>query len=413
MKIALIGLLLFVFIEVYAFLGVKQLIKSKRGLIYYIIGSIILLGVILYGFSTFSREKDSNYASMVSSSLILIFYLPKLIIALFTFIEDMLRLLIGGFRAVVQYFKGQNFQGNFIPSRRKFISQLALGIAAIPFISVLHGVLVGRFKYTIYKTILEFEDLPVAFDGFTITQISDIHCGSFDNEEKLNYAIDLVNEQQSDLLLFTGDLVNSRASEMDRWYSNLGRLKAHPYGNYSVLGNHDYGTYSKWPTKEQEQENFEAICTGNSKIGFTLLRNENRVITKDGESIFIVGSENWGARMKFMKYGDLDKSLDGVNAEDFKILMSHDPSHWEAQVLDHPKNIQLTLSGHTHGSQFGIDIPGFLKWSPVQYVYKQWAGLYEKLGKYLYVNRGFGYHAYMGRTGIWPEITVIEIRRKK
>ncbi len=412
MRIGII-VLLFVLIEVFAFIGIKQLTKKKSVLVSYIIFSLAIVVIIIYGFTTFSRQQDTNIAAMLSFTLVLLIYIPKLIIASFILIEDLLRYLIGGVRRIKQYFTSFEPAINFIPGRRRFISQMALGVAAIPFLSVLHGVLVGRFKYTIYKTVLEFDDLPEAFDGFTITQISDIHCGSFDNQEKLDYAIDLVNQQNSDLLLFTGDLVNSRASEMDKWLSSFKKLKEHRYGNYSVLGNHDYGTYAKWSSKEDEELNFEQICDLSPQMGFTLLRNQNVTLTKNGQSIFLAGSENWGARMNFMKYGDLDKTLQGVESEDFKVLMSHDPSHWEAQILAHPKNIQLTLSGHTHGSQFGIDIPGFIKWSPVQYIYKQWAGLYEKGRKYLYVNRGFGYHAYMGRTGIWPEITVIEMRRKK
>lgn len=412
MRIGII-VLLFVLIEVFAFIGIKQLTKKKSVLVSYIIFSLAIVVIIIYGFTTFSRQQDTNIAAMLSFTLVLLIYIPKLIIASFILIEDLLRYLIGGVRRIKQYFTSFEPAINFIPGRRRFISQMTLGVAAIPFLSVLHGVLVGRFKYTIYKTVLEFDDLPEAFDGFTITQISDIHCGSFDNQEKLDYAIDLVNQQNSDLLLFTGDLVNSRASEMDKWLGSFKKLKEHRYGNYSVLGNHDYGTYAKWSSKEDEELNFEQICDLSPQMGFTLLRNQNVTLTKNGQSIFLAGSENWGARMNFMKYGDLDKTLQGVESEDFKVLMTHDPSHWEAQILAHPKNIQLTLSGHTHGSQFGIDIPGFIKWSPVQYIYKQWAGLYEKGRKYLYVNRGFGYHAYMGRTGIWPEITVIEMRRKK
>ena len=407
-----LGFLLLV-IEFFAFQGVKQLTSNKKVLVGYLLVSVFILGYIIWGYSTFDRMNPRNNQSMISSSLILLVYLPKLIMAVFTLFEDIIRYIIAGIRWVKYRLGSPVDKGEFIPSRRRFISQIALGIAALPFVSVLHGIVIGRFKYTVYKTILEFEDLPQAFDGFVFTQLSDIHCGSFDNKQKLIQAIDLVNKQHSDMLLFTGDLVNSLSSEMDPWYEEFSKLRKHQYGNYSVLGNHDYGTYAKWPNKQEQEENFQGILDIHPKIGFTLLRNQAVEITKDGQSIYLVGSENWGARMKFMKHGDLDKASEMVNAQDFKILMSHDPSHWEAQVLNHPKNFQLTLAGHTHGSQFGIDVPGIIKWSPVQYVYKQWAGLYEKASKYLYVNRGFGYHAYKGRTGIWPEITVIELRRKK
>ncbi|MHC5363107.1 metallophosphoesterase [Myroides sp. LJL110] len=408
-----IGLVFFlIVIEFFSFQGIKQLISNKKVLTTYLVASVVLVGYIIWGYSTFNRMSPTNNQALISSSLVLLIYLPKLIMALFIIIEDIVRYLIAGFNWVKYRITQPSLPTEFLPSRRRFISQIALGVAALPFISVLHGIVIGRFKYTVYKTILEFEDLPEAFDGFTFTQLSDIHCGSFDNKEKLVKAIELVNQQNSDMLLFTGDLVNSLATEMDPWYDVFNKLRRHKYGNFSVLGNHDYGTYASWPDQAQQDKNFQDIIAIHPKIGFTLLRNQAVEIKKDGQSIFLVGSENWGARMKFMKYGDLDKASESVSPQDFKILMSHDPSHWEAQILDHPKNFQLTLAGHTHGSQFGIDIPGVLKWSPVQYIYKQWAGLYQKWGKYLYVNRGFGYHAYKGRTGIWPEITVIELRRK-
>ena len=255
---------------------------------------------------------------------------------------------------------------------------------------------------------LAFKDLPTAFEGFKLTHISDIHSGSFDNPEKIAYGIDLINEQQSDMILFTGDIVNNTADEMDEWIPYFNKLTA-PYGKYSIIGNHDYGEYTSWKNKEEKARNFQAIKDIHPKIGFDLLLNESVYVEKNQDRIAVVGVENWGTRFK--KAGDLNKATQNVKQEDFKILLSHDPSHWDSEVKHHSNMFHLTLSGHTHGMQFGIEIPGF-KWSPVQYIYKQWAGIYESVGRYINVNRGFGFLAFPGRVGIWPEITVITLKKK-
>lgn len=409
----IVVLLVIVFIEFYCFQAVRQVTKNKVMRWGYVIVSLLGVAYMIYGFSQFDRNHGTNHQALVAGALVILFYLPKAVITLLLIVEDIVRVV----RGIINYAKGvkvkENGQGVFLPSRRRFVSNIAFGIASIPFISVLHGITIGRYKFEVRKTLLELEDLPEAFDGFKFTHLSDIHSGSFDNEEKIRYAVDLINSQESDALLFTGDLVNSLADEMIPWYDVFNKIRKYKYGKYSILGNHDYGDYAHWENEEDRVANFKAICDISPKLGFKLLRNEHVWFEKDGQRIAVVGVENWGTRGHFQKFGDLDKSTEGIDAKDFKILMSHDPSHWEAKILDHAKNFQLTLSGHTHGSQFGIEIPGFIKWSPIQYAYKQWAGLYEKMGKYIYVNRGFGYHAYQGRTGIWPEITVIELRRKK
>ncbi|MDR0229591.1 MAG: metallophosphoesterase [Flavobacteriaceae bacterium] len=410
LQFILLGLL-FLVIEYYTFIAICQFTKRRIFRILHLVVSIVFVGYIIYGLSLFDRNSVSNQQPMMAAAMIVLLYLPKAIITVILIVEDLVRLITG----IINYFRrvrNTNTDG-FIPSRRRFVSNIALGIAALPFLSVLHGITLGRYKFNVYKTIIEFDDLPEAFDGFRFTQLSDLHVGSFDDKEKVEYAVQLINEQETDLLLFTGDIVNSLAAEANPWIEVFQKIRKHPYGNFSILGNHDYGDYAHWDTEEERKGNFEAICNISPQIGFRLLRNENVILEKDGQQLAIVGVENWGVRGHFQKFGDLDKATNGVEAKMFKILMSHDPSHWEAKVLAHPKNFQLTLSGHTHGSQFGIEIPGFIKWSPIQYVYKQWAGLYEEMGKYIYVNRGFGYHAYRGRTGIWPEITVIELRKKK
>ena len=297
-----------------------------------------------------------------------------------------------------------------IPSRRKFVSTLGWGLAAIPFASILYSIFKGKYNYKVWKYTLYFDNLPKAFNGYRITQISDIHCGSFDNYEKIRYGVDLINSQKSDVILFTGDLVNNLANEVHNWKSLFATLQA-PDGVFSIMGNHDYGDYSSWETPEAKQQNLEHLFQLQKQMGWQLLLNEHCYLERDGEKIALIGVENWG-HGRFSKYGDLNKAMEGINTEDFKILMSHDPTHWQEVVLPENKDIQLTLSGHTHGMQCGIEIPWWLKWSPSQYIYKYWGGMYEEGGKYLNVNRGFGYHAFPGRLGVWPEITVIELKTK-
>ena len=328
-----------------------------------------------------------------------------MILTLVMFGEDFFRIISG----IFSHFFRNSEKSSFLPDRRKFVSQIALGIAAVPFLSLLYGMTKGKYNFKVIKQTLFFPDLPESFDGTTITHISDIHSGSFDDPEKIKYAVELINEQNSDLILFTGDIVNTHATEMHPWIEIFKGIHNPEFGKYSVLGNHDYGEYINWPSQKDKLNNFEAIKDLHRQIDFKLLLNENVKLKKGFNEIAVVGVENWGHNFK--KAGDLVKASTGLNKNDFKILMSHDPSHWEYEVKNHENYYHLTLSGHTHGLQFGIEIPGFFKWSPVQYVYKQWAGLYENLGRYVYVNRGFGFHAYPGRVGIWPEITVIELKK--
>jgi predicted MPP superfamily phosphohydrolase len=344
---------------------------------------------------------------MLTLGLLLLVLIPKLIVTFFMILEDSVRLFFGA----RNYFATYDKEATFLPERRRFVSQVALGIASIPFLSLIYGMTVGKYNFKVIKQTLFFPDLPESFDGFQITQISDIHSGSFDNRDKINYAIDLINAQSSDVLLFTGDIVNTHATEMHPWIETFKKIKNHEYGKFSVLGNHDYGEYIEWPSQEAKNKNFESIKDLHRQIDFKLLLNENTKIKKGTSEITLVGVENWG--VKFKKAGDLNKASENVDKEDFKILMSHDPSHWDAEIKDHPKHFHLTLSGHTHGLQFGIEIPGFFKWSPIEYVYKQWAGLYENFGRFIYVNRGLGFHAYPGRVGIMPEITVIQLKKGK
>lgn len=403
----LLLLLVVLIIEFYSFQAIKTLTNVRWVLIGYQLVSLGMIVFIAYQFFTFDRSLGQTKMSMLAFGVLLITLLPKLLLTSVLLLEDIYRFFSG----TISYFVAKNETSSFLPERRKFISQIALGLAAIPFSSLIYGITFGKYNYKVIRQQVFFPDLPDAFDGFTITHISDVHSGSFDDPEKINYAIDLINQQNSDLFLFTGDIVNTHATEMHPWIETFNKIKKHNYGKFSVLGNHDYGEYVDWSSNEAKDKNFEDIKDLHRQIDFKLLLNENVSIKKGADEIAVVGVENWG--VKFKKVGDLNKATQGLTKESFKVLMSHDPSHWDAEVNKHAKDFHLTLSGHTHGLQFGIEIPGFFKWSPAQYVYDQWAGLYEKAGKYIYVNRGFGFHAYPGRVGIMPEITVIELKKAR
>lgn len=395
---------IFAIIDIYAFQAVKTTFRNKWVNIAYLIISIVVIGNFIYQISTSGRG-GLNTKMNFAIGFLLTLYIPKMGIMIMMFGEDILRVPQAAFR----YFtEGSDPSGSYMPSRRVFVSKIALGLAIIPFASFLYGMIIGKYNFKVLKYALYFEDLPEAFDGYKITQISDIHIGSFDNKEKVEYAIDLINEQASDAILFTGDLVNNRADEMLEWKDIFAKLTAKD-GMYSVLGNHDYGDYVRWDSEELKLQNLKDLQKVQKDIGFDLLMNESRFIEKEGQRIAIVGVENWGK--DFKQKGDLKKASQTVDANDFKILMSHDPSHWEYQVIDDDYQYHLTLSGHTHGMQFGIEIPGWIKWSPVKWRYKYWAGIYEQKKQLINVNRGFGVLAYPGRVGIWPEITVIELKK--
>lgn len=398
----LIGL--FLFVELYSYQAFKTVIKTKWVLQAYLIISAFVVLYVTYNIFQFDRKVGQTLQSLFTLGLFLVVLLPKLVITIVMIGEDVYRVLVGNYNLIFK-----NNTQSFLPSRRKFVSQIGLGLAAIPFLSLIYGITIGKYNFKVIKQNIFFSDLPEAFDGFTITHISDVHSGSFDNAEKITYAIDLINQQKSDILLFTGDIVNAKADEMHPWIDTFNRLEKPAFGKFSILGNHDYGAYLDWDSEEEKAENFIAIKDLHRQIDFKLLLNEHVKIKKGNQEIALIGVENWGKM--FGEFGDINKASNGIANDDFKILMSHDPSHWEEVVKNHEKNIQLTLSGHTHGMQFGIEIPGWFKWSLAQYMYKQWAGLYENVGRYIYVNRGFGFHAYPGRVGIMPEITVIRLKK--
>lgn len=358
--------------------------------IYWVIDLVLMGGMAAVIFSRRGSPTQQRLITRVMG-LVLLAFIPRLFSLSVLLIEDGSRLFRG------------------FPPRSIWVSELALGISAVLFLVVLFGITRGKHFYRLRRETISFPDLPEAFDGFTITQITDVHSGSFTDVAGVQKGLDLVNAQQSDIILFTGDLVNNQASEMDQWIPAFSGLKA-PIGKFSILGNHDYGDYIQWENPGAKQANLDRLKQVHTEIGFRLLLDEAVTLHKGDQSIILIGVENWG-KGGFHKYGDLKKATIRVPDDAFKILMSHDPSHWEGVTLQHGQQIHLTLSGHTHGMQFGIDFLGF-KWSPIQYVYKQWAGLYQNAGRFLYVNRGFGFLGLKGRIGMWPEVAVITLKRQ-
>ena len=403
----IVPILILIVLQWYSFQALKTLTSQKWIWVCYFAAVVLIIGNLVVHTLVLERSVVMEPRLMYAIGFFISLFVFQMIITLILLSEDVFRIP----QTIYAYFSKFPGQTEFAPARRAFVSKLAIGIASIPLVSLLYGMYQGKYNYKVLKYTLTFDDLPEAFDGFTLTQISDLHSGSFDNVEKVNYGIDLVNQQNSDVIFFTGDLVNNKTAEVLPWMEHFSKLSA-PYGVYSVLGNHDYGDYTQWNTNDEKSNNFRTLCDVQKEMGWDLLLNESRFIEKSGERIALVGVENWGMG-GFKRAGDLNKSLAQVSDSDFKILLSHDPSHWEAEVLPHPYKIHLTLSGHTHGMQFGIDIPGWFKWSPVQWRYKQWAGLYEQNQQHINVNRGFGFLAYPGRVGMWPEISVITLKRAK
>jgi len=399
----LIFIVIYGIIDFYAYQAFKTAVRTPWLHWFYWFLSLVVICNFIYQFYGLER-KDFGVPQEHAVGFLIALLIPKLIPVFILLVEDLFRVLIAGY-----WYISESGTQNYFPSRRKFISQVALGIAAIPFASILYGITKGKYNFKVLKYTLTFDDLPDAFDGYQITQISDIHSGSFDDYDKVAYAVDLVNEQQSDVILFTGDMVNNESKEMEPYIDLFSKLNAKD-GMFSVLGNHDYGDYISWNSEEEKAQNLEDLKAIQKKLGFDLLLNENRYLEKDGQRLAIIGVENWGAG-GFKKAGDLKKAVSGLNPNDFKILLSHDPTHWQFEVVPHDYHYHLTLSGHTHGMQFGIEIPGWIKWSPAKWRYKYWAGIYEEKGQYINVNRGFGYLAFPGRVGIWPEVTVIQLKK--
>lgn len=400
-----------ILLDLYVFQAVKLLSHSvspkARLIIYAVYWSLSVLAVAIFILLPYLQlEKTSTARNIIFATIVGLFF-GKLIMAVFLLVDDI--------RRVFQWASGKIFfsntegeemlESNHI-SRSVFLTWLGVAAGTGLFGSLLYG-FSNKYNYQLKKIALAFEKLPASFRGLKVVHISDIHCGSFNNKNAVEKGVQKIMGLQPDLILFTGDLVNNKADEMKDYMDLFSRLKA-PMGVFSVLGNHDYGDYVKWDSKEEKVANLEKLKKVHRDLGWKLLMNEHVMLEKNNEKIALLGVENWSAKSNFPKYGKLTNAYDGAQNASFKILMSHDPSHWDAQVKKEYSDIDLMLSGHTHGMQFGVELP-WLKWSPVQYVYKQWAGLYEDGQQRLYVNRGFGFLGYPGRVGILPEITLIEL----
>ncbi|HEV3412961.1 MAG TPA: metallophosphoesterase [Puia sp.] len=412
LTIFLILLALSLLFDVYAYNGLRTVASGWKSALFrklflygYLAVSVGLMLLFVTGIgSLFTPQGMRPYHEWVLS-LFLALLVTKLFFVLVLFLWDSGRFIY----SVGNWLFGPRRQAGqpFMPARRQFMVDTALLVAAVPFGAFLYGMLKGKYDYRVHRQTLYFDDLPEAFDGFTITQISDIHSGSFDNHAAVQRGIRLAQAQKSDLFVFTGDLVNNVAWEIEPYLEDFSRLRA-PFGQFSILGNHDYGDYIKWDSAEAKDANLEKLKAHHRTLGYRLLIDEHVILEKGGQQIVLLGVQNWGRG--FIQLGDIDKALDGVDPAAFKILLSHDPTHWEEKIRYNPTMIHLTLAGHTHGAQFGVE-SDHLRWSPVQYRYLDWAGLANEKNRYLYVNRGFGFLAFSGRIGIWPEITVITLKK--
>lgn len=404
----LIGILFIIslIVEYYCYQAIKVLTTNKLFRKYWLVFSISALLIILI-WSIFIDRNNKGQVHFLLGFFMIVF-VPKFVLAITIIFEDLIRILTFLVRKVTSKPSANN---RYLPERRKAISAIGLGLASIPFLSIIEGIVWGKFDFRVRKVTLKFPDLPENFDGYKIAQLSDIHLGSFNTKDfdKVAGGIKLLNDQNADLFVFTGDSVNNLADEMEPWLPLLKTIKAKD-GKYSILGNHDYGIYVFGKNEIAQQKNIDQLNEYHKSIDWKLLRNESIRLYKDNQFINIVGVKNWGEG-HFPKDGDIDMASQNIKNGEFNILLSHDPSHFDAIVKNFTKKMHLTLSGHTHGMQFGIEIPGVIKWSPIKYRYPKWADLYQEKDKYLYVNRGFGFIGFPGRVGIWPEITIIELKK--
>lgn len=383
--------------------GIGQNSRNFVRLGYWLITAIVF-GAILWYYYGNPYKYGSQMRNLVLVGIFMT-YFSKIFGLIFVFIDDLQR----GVRWVAGFFtkSSAGLPGQPIP-RSEFLAKTAVIAAAVPFTAMAYGILSGAHDYRIRRKTVFLPNLPKSFDGIKIGQLSDIHSGSFFNKTAVKGGVEMLLKEKPDVIFFTGDLVNNQTEEVKDYIGTFNKLKA-PFGVFSITGNHDYGDYKQWSSADAKKRNFQDLMAAHKALGFDILLNEHRYIEQGGEKIAIIGNENWGGG-RFAKYGKLDKAYAGIEDASVKLLLSHDPSHWDAQVRPLYPDIDMMFAGHTHGFQFGVEIGDF-KWSPSQYVYKQWAGLYQEGNQYLYVNRGFGYLGYPGRVGIPPELTIIELKR--
>ncbi len=346
----------------------------------------------------------------VRAGILMIFFVLTIVKITFlpwVIIDDIRRLIIRLKKATKKPSKTSSTEKETIP-RSEFLMRAGLITGAVPLAAIGVGIASGAYDYHLRYQTLNLPNLPKAFDGMTIGQISDVHSGSFYNKKAVVGGIEMLLGQKPDVIFFTGDLVNKRSDEMYGYQDIFSKVKA-PLGVYSTLGNHDYGDYADWPSAAAKQKNLADLITTHKNMGWDLLMNENRRLKINGEEIGILGIENWGELSRFPKYGRMDEAVKNTDDLPVKLLLSHDPSHWQAQVIPKYPQIDVMFSGHTHGMQFGVRAEHF-QWSPVKYIYKEWAGLYKQDKQQLYVNVGYGFLGFPGRIGILPEITIFTLR---
>ena len=407
-RIVILSLVIIVYfiVEYHVFQSVQLLtVKSSPRVIRWVWSSYWLwVALMIVSFFLYIQLDSKVYAGLrvFISALFFINLTGKLFTSLVLLGDDLRRLV--------------SYIGQFVISketprisgRTAFIGKVALLTGVLPMMGLSFGILSGAHDYRIRRRDIYSPHLPKSFDGIRLVQISDIHTGSFFNKIAVKGGVDIINQEKGDIVLFTGDLVNNQSDEAKPYLDLFAKVKA-PFGVHAVMGNHDYGDYHRWDSIREKQQNIKKLHQMHRYMGWNIMLNENKIITVDGLSIALLGLENWGVG-RFSKYGDMIKTYKGTEEIPYKILMSHDPSHWDAQVLSNYPDIDLMLAGHTHGMQFGVEIGDF-RWSPSQYVYKQWADLYQKGVQSLYVNRGFGFLGYPGRIGILPEITILTLKR--
>lgn len=397
-------LLLIVLGEVYTCHLIYKFTKKKWAVVAYLFVLIGIIGGLFFYFGEMDRSKGQTAQSMQIMAFMLFFLLPKVFFSIALFVEDIFR--------VSKWISNKYiFKRTKENKRSIYLTRVVVTLSAITAISIIYGIFVGKYNYQVRTETIEYSDLPNSFDGLKILQISDLHTGSWDNKEAIERGIHSINDQEYDLLVFTGDFVNTLATEADPWIDVISKIKTPKYGKFAILGNHDYGEYVSWESEQAKEKNFKDIKNNIRKSGFQLLLNENIPLVNQQDTIYVLGVENWGKNFK--QAGDLKATTGNIPENAFKIVLTHDPSHWDAEIVGHRQDYQLTLSGHTHGMQFGIRIPKVLEWSPASWIYPEWGGLYQKKNQYIYVNRGFGFHAYSGRIGIMPEITILELKKLK
>jgi len=405
----ILTLLTLIWLDFYAYQAVNKLLtKSKAPFsrwvnTIYLIQAFFFIGLVIY--LRFNQPGTVSFSFMISS--IVMAYLAKLFAIVFVLFDDFRRVIKWFFDKKKRRKAKQQIAGERIP-RSQFLAKAAVIAATLPIATMSFGVVSGAYDYRVRRKKLYLPNLPSAFNGLKIAQLSDIHSGSFFDKKAVNGGIDLLLAEKPDLIFFTGDLVNNETKEVNDYFNIFSRVQA-DLGVYSTLGNHDYGDYKRWTSPTAKQQNLNDMLEAHKRLGWNLMLNENKSLELSGDKISIIGVENWGAG-RFAKYGDLKKAH--LNSEgDVKLLLSHDPSHWDAQVRPNFEDIDLMFAGHTHGMQLGVEI-GEFRWSPSKWMYKQWADLYTEGKHHLYVNRGYGFLGFPGRIGIYPEITIIELTNK-